>query len=119
MLTTALCGLNEEGKPISNDYLVSRLNFGFWTKLFNKYYESEMWNKCLYKIFKKPIKRGFIESRLHELRRIRNRIAHNECILNLKHTLLEYYDFVIDIVSVIDFSVVDWLQKQMSRDLFK
>ena len=119
MLNTAIFSLQEDNKTINNNYLTSRLNFGFWTRLFNKSYETEIWNKYLYKIFNKPIKRGLIEFRLNELRRLRNRIAHNECILNLKHTPLEYYDFIIEFLSMIDLDITNWLKKQMSRDLFK
>ena len=119
MLNTAIFSLQEDNKTINNNYLTSRLNFGFWTRLFNKSYEAEIWNKYLYKIFNKPIKRGLIEFRLNELRRLRNRIAHNECILNLKHTPLEYYDFIIEFLSMIDLDITNWLKKQMSRDLFK
>ena len=119
MLNTAIFSLQEDNKTINNNYLISRLNFGFWTRLFNKSYETEIWNKYLYKIFNKPIKRGLIEFRLNELRRLRNRIAHNECILNLKHTPLEYYDFIIEFLGMIDLDITNWLKKQMSRDLFK
>lgn len=119
ILNVAIFSLQEDEKEINNDYLTSRLNFGFWTRLFNKSYETEIWNKYLYRIFSKPIKRGFVEFRLNELRRLRNRIAHNECILNLKHTPLEYYDFIIEFLSFVDLNIVDWLKKQMSRDLFK
>lgn len=107
MLNTAIFSLQEDNKTINNNYLTSRLNFGFWTRLFNKSYETEIWNKYLYKIFNKPIKRGLIEFRLNELRRLRNRIAHNECILNLKRTPLEYYDFIIEFLSMIDLDITN------------
>lgn len=107
--------LKKDRKNIDNNYLVSRLNFGFWTRMFNKYYETELWNKYLYKIFKKSIKRGYIEAKLNELRRLRNRIAHNECVLNLKHKPIDYYDFIIELLT----NITNWIEKQVSRDLFK
>lgn len=118
LLDIAEHDLLEDKKPITNDYLVSRLNFGFWTRLLNKVYEDDIWRKYLVKTFGKKIKRGAIEKDLNELRRLRNRIAHNECVLNLKHTPVEYYDFMIDFIKKIDVKTAVWIENQMSRALF-
>ena len=109
----------EDGKLITNNYLVSRLNFGFWTRLFSKNYESILWNKYLHKIFNKKVQRKEIEIKLNEFRRLRNRIAHNECVLNMEYSIIEYYDKIISFLYDIDENLVYWIEKEVSRDLFE
>jgi hypothetical protein len=108
--------LKEENKPITHDYIISRLMFGFWVRPFRNIYEGELWNTTLYKIFNKPVKRGFIETRINNIRILRNRIAHNEDILNTKYERYVYY--IMEILELIDTNLTDWIKK-MSRDLFK
>ena len=119
LINDAKKSLEDDNKDIDNNYLISRLNFGFWTRMFNKCYETEIWNKYLYKIFKKQTRRGYIEAKLNELRRLRNRVAHNECVLNLRHKPIEYFDLIIELLNNTDVKIIDWINKQVSRDLFK
>lgn len=111
-------GLQEANKKINTDNLIAKLSFGFWTKLFNKIYETNLWNRNLYKIFKQNTKRGSIEHELNDFRRLRNRIAHNECVLSIKYKPIEYKNKIIHFLNLIDNDIASWVEKQMSRDLF-
>ena len=87
--------LKEDNKPMTNDYLVSGSTFSFWTRLFNKAYESTLWNKSLSNIFNKKLTRNKVEDIFNEFRWLRNRIAHNECIINMKHSPEKYYNKIL------------------------
>ena len=75
--------LSKRGKkqPSTND-IVSNLNFGFWTQLVTKHYESRLWSPLLKNCFVTPAARNrrLVESRLREAVEIRNRLAHHETV---------------------------------------
>jgi len=67
-------------------HIIASLGFGFWAAFFNKTFE-EIWRHSLRKIFKeeRPLKRSQIAHDLRDLRQLRNRIAHHECILRINN----------------------------------
>jgi hypothetical protein len=75
--------LSKRGRnqPSIND-LVSNLNFGFWTQLVTKQYESRLWSPYLKDCFVSPAARDrrIVEIRLREAVEIRNRLAHHETV---------------------------------------
>ena len=77
-------------------------------------YETEIWNKYLYKIFKKQTRRGYIEAKLNELRKLRNRVAHNECIMS--YNIDDVKNKIFNIFSQVDIKLIDVI-KEMSQDL--
>ena len=78
----------------------------------SKNYESFIWNKFLKKVFKTS--RGLLQKDINELRRLRNRIAHNECILS--YNIEDVKDKIFNIFSPIDTKLIDII-KEMSQDL--
>jgi len=84
-LRIAIERIIQHNKDINRNNLISELNLGFWTCLFLKTYEQSMWNNKGYKeIFPslKTIKSYTrIKRDLDFIRKIRNRIFHNEQIL--------------------------------------
>lgn len=111
--------LKEYNKPMTNDYLVSGSTFSFWTRLFNKAYESTLWNKSLSNIFNKKLTRNKVEDILNEFRWLRNRIAHNECIINMKHSPEKYYNKILNFLEIIDSKLSNWAKKQINQELFE
>ena len=92
--------------------MVSRLNFAFWENLLSKNYENFIWNKFLNKIFKTS--RGSLQKDINELRRLRNRIAYNECIL--LYNIEDTKNKIFNIFNPIDTKLIDII-KEMSQDL--
>jgi hypothetical protein len=119
LIKRAIDDLKEDNKPRTNNYIVSRLTFGFWTRLFNKKYEGTLWNRHLYSIFNKKLQRQSVEDNLNNFRRLRNRIAHNECILNMDIRPLDFYNDIISFLSFIDEEITSWIEKEVSRALFE
>ncbi len=76
------------------DYLISELNFGFWTNLFNKRYERILWPDLLMKIFpylpKKCRTSQFLNKRFQDIRKLRNRIFHHQRIFHLQDLQLQH-----------------------------
>jgi len=91
MIKVVKSNLVEEKKKISDEKIISQLNFGFWTKLLldNHRNYRDMWRQILKDVFPhKPIKYNLdrekkdIAQRLHNIRVFRNRIFHYEPIFN-------------------------------------
>jgi hypothetical protein len=108
--------LEREKKPLNASHYVSRMNFSFWENLFSKNYESVLWNKYLSKVFKNN-NRGYILKEINSFRRLRNRIAHNECLM--EYNLTNYYDNILNFLDLIDNRLRAWIERQLSRDLFR
>ncbi|MDR1499268.1 MAG: hypothetical protein LBS34_03200 [Rickettsiales bacterium] len=108
--------LERDKKPLNTSYYVSRMNFSFWENLFSKNYESVLWNKYLSKIFKNN-GRGHILKEINSFRRLRNRIAHSECLRG--YNLVFYYDSILNFLDLINIKLRPWIEKQLSRDLFR
>lgn len=111
--------LDEDHKPIDSDNLVSNVVFGFWTNLFNRAYENILWDKSLTNIFNNQFGRKEIEHILNELRQLRNRIAHHECIMNAKYKPQKHYKKIINLLEAIDPKLSNWAKKQINRKLFE
>lgn len=104
--------LIKEKKPISNDYLISKLNFAFWENLLSKNYENIIWNKYLKNTFK--CNRGYLQKEINNFRKLRNRIEHNECIL--KYDIQNFQDRIFKILDLVDSDLKEFI-KEMSQDL--
>ena len=68
------------GGNATDGQVIAELTFGFWTALFGRY-NSQLWGQQLRPIFSAPVKRRQIARRLNDARRLRNRIAHHEPII--------------------------------------
>ncbi|MFT7086664.1 MAG: hypothetical protein ACJAZX_000077 [Rickettsiales bacterium] len=83
-ITIVIETLNKTGKEISQDNIISNLNFGFWTNLFHKSYNYPIWqnNKILERVFPylKNHNRNLkqIQKEMEAIRKFRNRIFHFE-----------------------------------------
>ena len=85
-------------KDLTPGRVVSQLTLGFWTALIGSVYEKALWVPCLHRAFPTATKslllstgqekvvtiaRHEISKRVNEIKTLRNRIAHHECILPL------------------------------------
>ncbi|MDR2205389.1 MAG: hypothetical protein LBE36_04460 [Flavobacteriaceae bacterium] len=86
--------LTAQRKIITADRIIAELNFGFWSRLFNRHYTSLLW-KSLRLIFKNTPKhlrqRNTISDALYNVRTLRNRIYHYEPIFGNLQDLENQY----------------------------
>ena len=92
-------------KPFTTGRVIANLNFGFWTNLCVKKYNSKIWNKgsCFKGIFVNyPSKKqaiAVISQKLYKIRKLRNRIFHYEPIFKNPEKTLELYNIILEILS--------------------
>lgn len=83
-VTKAKNKLRERKKTISDGRVIAELTFGFWTSLFNSYYELILWRhllKLTFPYMPRQIRtRNTLSKRLNKVRHLRNRIFHHEPI---------------------------------------
>lgn len=92
-------------KEITIGKIIANLNFGFWTNLCIKEYNSKIWNKkaCFKGVFigfpnaKNDI--ALISNKLYKIRKLRNRIFHYEQIFKFPEKTLEIYFYIQEIIS--------------------
>ena len=95
-------GLAKPGK------VVAELTFGFWVGLTTAIYEKRLWVPCLHKAFPfKRVNRKQLYTHLDDLRRLRNRIAHHEPILD--RPLERSYSEVLEVLRWISPAVSEWI----------
>jgi hypothetical protein len=73
----------ERQETLSADKLVAELTFGFWVKLFNRAYENVLWKQLRYAfphLLKADRQLATVSVVLNDVRRLRNRVYHNEPI---------------------------------------
>lgn len=101
---------NKTGKYSIPD-LIAELNFGFWAHLLDAPYEQKLWIPCLRfsfpNKFGKPVRQD-VESRLKNLVRLRNKIAHLEPIIKNEEQLMQAYQNCLDIISWICPKTANW-----------
>ncbi len=81
-LERAKKSLSRNGKPVTPGRVIAELPFGFWAGLTSRPYSHTIWIPSLHRAF--PCKRlGHRDAnrRLEEIRKIRNRVAHHEPII--------------------------------------
>jgi len=105
--------LTENGKAHDPGRMVAELSFGFWTSLTGPKFAAGLWNPYLHRAFAhKKLRRKEAHPRLDRIRKLRNRVAHHEPILNRNLQR----DFV-DILDTIDWICPDtrlWVEETSS-----
>ncbi len=100
----------KNGKLLSHDDIVAKLNFGFWCGLFKPRY-SELWRHDLKQIFQSEgaLLSKDIAKRLRDIRHIRNRVAHYEPIF--KSDLQKTQQNIIEILCMLETNTIDCLKQ--------
>jgi hypothetical protein len=108
------------GDP-TNDDVVSRMNFGFWSSLFQKQYDSVLWQNYhgLTVVFphlgKMERSRQQISPKLQLVRFARNCIAHHEPIWDLQPDIKIIHDTCLELVRAMSLGVAAALEKAVDR----
>lgn len=107
--------LRKTEHPDRHGKLIASLSFGFWTSFFDRIHE-ELWRHDLRYIFKSPsLNRKTVASYLKEIRTLRNRIAHHECILKNDTNYLKTISF--ELIDWLSNTALDWLQNDLLINL--
>jgi hypothetical protein len=100
-------------KQITPGRIIAELTLGFWCGLTGKPYSTTLWIPHLYKAFpNKRLGRKDAYKRLNNIRELRNRIAHHECILHFD--LQAEYANILDTVDWICPITSSWIEMQSS-----
>lgn len=94
--------IEKDGKKVTNDRLISELTFGFWIHLCTKSYKPKFWDKKgfielvfpNYTISSNLRNISLIQKDLRDVLKLRNRISHQEIIINGNRTPEEYYKLI-------------------------
>lgn len=63
--------------------VIAELNFGFWTSLTTGVHDQPIWRPRLHRAFPRGTRRHNVHAQIDRLRRLRNRAAHNESLLDV------------------------------------
>ena len=109
--------LSYEGKQETPGRVVAALTFGYWTAFFNTAYE-DLWRRQLRRIVirppGKPLRRKDFSSQLTPIRRLRNRIAHHEPIL--EQNLPRHYGNMLLLTGWLSPAAAKWCQTHCRFD---
>jgi hypothetical protein len=92
--------------------VVSELTFGFWVVLTSPPYAQSLWDKFLHQAFVKKLGRKAIHRRLDKIRKLRNRVAHHESILD--RNLKDDFSLIVQTVHWICPVTAEWLKANNS-----
>lgn len=111
MLLKSGTELGKRGIVADHGRVVAELNWGFWTGILAKRYEP-LWRSDLRSVFHSvgPLTRDKVFLPLDDLRRLRNRIAHHEPILN--RNIAADHAAIVDLIRLISPTTADWVDDQ-------
>ena len=105
--------IRNRGENVNTDKLISELTFGFWVMLLNNQYERVLW-KSLRKAFpnlpKKDRQRKNVSAPCNTLRRLRNRIFHQEAICWDLYYLTCLHDNLVTVLGWMNEDIQQWLK---------
>jgi hypothetical protein len=90
----------EAGKTVNAGQLIAELSFGFWTSLFDKKYDTVLWqrNNLIRSVFPNMPNhirnRPTLSKRFTDIRRLRNLVFHHEPIWNKDKLGQQYKDLI-------------------------
>ena len=107
----------DASKPFTIGKVIANLNFGFWTNLCVKKYNSTIWNSprkfnsvfINYPYNSKAI--NYISKKLYSIRRFRNRIFHYEKIFKYPTRTLHLYNDILEMLSYLPNDDLDILKR--------
>ena len=97
-----------DNKQVLPCKVVAELTFGFWVALTGPKYAQGVWDKCLHKSFTRKLGRKALHKRLDKIRKLRNRVAHHESILDRQ--LKNDFSLILETVHWICPTTARWLK---------
>jgi hypothetical protein len=112
MIRKAKARILGDKKPLIPGKVVSEMTFGFWVVLTSPPYAQTVWDKALHKAFVRKLGRKAIHRRLEKIRKLRNRVAHHESIL--ERNLKDDFSLIVETVHWICPVTAAWLRANNS-----
>ncbi len=116
MVNSAKRSLIELRKPVTPSRVVASLSFGFWMSLLAAHHENDLWRPHLCHGFPhgpRSLRRRQIHGPMHQIRLLRNRIAHHEPLLRRPGSLTnleEDYSAILELTSWISPVAAEWVR---------
>jgi hypothetical protein len=116
MLKQVLKRLVGLGKPATCADIVANLSFGFWLSLLAGWHENDLWRTQLCQVFPhapQPLRRQQVYGPLHNIRVLRNRIAHHKLVVrraDLSANPQRDHGLIIQVTSWISPVAASWIQ---------
>ncbi len=107
-------GKKKEESPINESRIIAALPLGFWTAMFNHDYE-ELWRQRLNRIVVSGVAgatRKTFSGQLSLIRKIRNRIAHHECIVDGR--IENIHKAILDLMGYLSPEARFWINENSS-----
>lgn len=106
----AIAEIESQGEDLSSGLIISKLNFGFWTALFEKRCHNAIWVPGLRLEFP-GLNRSSFHSDLMEVRELRNSIAHHERLLKLD--LVAKLEKAETVLAVVCPALLEWSRPRL------
>lgn len=100
--------IERNGKVITPGRVVARVTFAFWVELCGPIYAQTLWDAHLKSIFNTPMGRKTAYRRLDRIRKLRNRIALHESIL--ERSLKDDFSIILETVHWVCPVTAKWLR---------
>ena len=110
--------IKKDGKKVTNDRLISELTFGFWIHLCTKSYKPKFWDKKgfmelvfpNYTVSSNLRNISLIQKDLRDVLKLRNRISHQEIIINGNRTPEESYKLIQTLLHTLSSGMYELLE---------
>ena len=110
--------IKKDGKKVTNDRLISELTFGFWIHLCTKSYKPKFWDKKgfmelvfpNYTVSSNLRNISLIQKDLRDVLKLRNRISHQEIIINGNRTPEESYTLIQTLLHTLSSGMYELLE---------
>lgn len=113
----AISDIRTERKEVTPGRIVAALTFSFWTSMFSPDYET-LWQQTLHRIARRPdgkgLRRKDFSAPLHQVRTIRNRIAHHEPII--AWDLRKHYGNMVNMTEWLSPAAAGWCRTHCRFD---
>lgn len=99
---------------LTADKLVAELPFGFWVTLFNRAYEEVLWKRLRLTFAHLPKadrQRATVSMVLNDVRKLRNRVYHNEPICWQLAQLQQQHQKILQLIGWVEPQILPWLQQ--------
>jgi hypothetical protein len=101
-------------EALTADKMVAELTFGFWVTLFNRAYEEVLWKQLRLTFAHLPKadrQRATVSVVLNDVRKLRNRVYHNEPICWRLAQLQQQHQKVLQLIGWVEPEALVWLQQ--------
>lgn len=105
--------ISARGEKTIPSKITAELTLGFWISLLNKNYERVLWKivRRAFRFLRKPQKtRKNVSNRINAVRKLRNRVYHNEPICWDINRIEELHNEILEVIGWMNKDVLEWVK---------